>query len=41
LTTFQGNQRALDRARYTTKADYLKLQAAALRRPTLPQGDAP
>lgn len=33
LTTFQENQRALDRARYTAKLDYLKLEAAAVRRP--------
>ncbi len=33
LTAFQQNQLALDRARYTTKLDYLKLQAAAVRRP--------
>ena len=34
LTAFQENQRALDRARYTAKLDYLKLEAAAVRRPT-------
>ena len=33
LTAFQENQRALDRARYATKTDYLKLQAATMRRP--------
>ncbi len=36
LTAFQQNQLALDRARYTTKLDYLKLQAAAVRRPAPP-----
>jgi outer membrane protein len=39
LTTFQENQRALDRARYTAKLNYLRLQAAAVRRPTLPEGN--
>ena len=33
MTAFQENQRALDRARYTAKLDYLKLEAAAVRRP--------
>jgi outer membrane protein len=33
LTAFQENQRALDRARYTAKLDYLRLEAAAVRRP--------
>ncbi len=37
LTAFQENQRALDRARYTAKLDYVKLQAAAVRRPPLPE----
>jgi outer membrane protein len=41
LTTFQENQRALDRARYTTKIDFLRLQAAAVRRPVLPEGATP
>jgi len=41
LTTFQENQRALDRARFSTKLDYLKLQAAAVRRPALPDGSTP
>jgi outer membrane protein len=36
LTDFQENQRALDRARYTTKLNYLRLEAAAVRRPVLP-----
>lgn len=33
LTAYQENQRALDRARYTAKLNYLRLQAAAVRRP--------
>jgi len=41
LTTFQENQRALDRARYTAKIDFFRLQAAAVRRPALPEGAAP
>ncbi len=41
LTTFQENQRALDRARYTAKIDFFWLQAAAVRRPALPEGAAP
>ena len=41
LTAFQENQRALDRARYTSKLDYLKLQAAAVRRPAPPPETAP
>lgn len=41
LTAFQQNQLALDRARYTTKLDYLKLQAAAVRRPAAPPETAP
>jgi outer membrane protein len=36
LTVFQENQRALDRARYTAKLQYLRLQAAAVRRPVPP-----
>ena len=41
LTALQENQRALDRARYTAKLDYLKLEAAAMRRPATPAGLAP
>ena len=41
LTTFQENQQALDRARYTAKANYLRLQAAAVRRPALPEDETP
>ncbi len=37
LTSFQENQRALDRARFTAKSDYLTLQAAAVRRPAPPE----
>jgi outer membrane protein len=33
LTAYQENKRALDRARYNTKLDYLRLQAATARRP--------
>lgn len=39
LTTYLENQRALDRARFTAKLNYLTLQAASVRRPVL-QGDA-
>lgn len=38
LTVFQENQRALDRARYTAKLDYLRLEAAAVRRPAAAEG---
>ena len=41
LTAFQQNQQALDRARYTAKLDYLRLEAAADRRPVPPQEPAP
>ncbi|MDO8595586.1 MAG: TolC family protein [Sulfuricaulis sp.] len=41
LTAFQENQRALDRARYTAKLDYLRLEAAVVRRPAPPEGPAP
>lgn len=36
LTTYQENLRALDRARYTAKMDYLRLETAAARRPSSP-----
>lgn len=36
LTTYQENQRALDRARYAAKLNFVKLEAAAVRRPPLP-----
>jgi outer membrane protein len=41
LTSFQENQRALDRARYTAKIDYFTLQAAAVFRPLPPEDNAP
>ncbi len=41
LTAFQENLRALDRARYTAKLNYLRLEAAAVRRPAPPEGLAP
>jgi len=41
LTVYQENERALDRARYTAKLNYVRLQAAAVRRPPIPEGTAP
>jgi len=41
LTTYQISQRALDRARFTAKTDYLTLQAAAVRRPAPPEDGPP
>ncbi|MHB8535709.1 MAG: TolC family protein [Sulfuricaulis sp.] len=41
LTALQENQRALDRARFSAKSDYLTLQAAAARRPAPPEDSAP
>lgn len=41
LTVFQENLRALDRARYTAKINYLKLQIAAVLRPAAPEGSTP
>ncbi len=41
LTAFQENQRALDRARYATKLNYLRLEAAASRRPAASAEPAP
>lgn len=41
LTAYQENQRALDRARFTAKSDYLTLQAAAVRRPAPPEQPTP
>ena len=38
LTALQQNQRALDRARYAMKLDYVRLQAAALLRPAAREG---
>jgi outer membrane protein len=40
-TAFQENQRALDRVRYNAKLNWLRLQAAAVRRPTAPEGATP
>jgi len=40
LTAFQQNQQALDRARFTTRLDYVTLQAAAVHLP-LPETPAP
>lgn len=36
LTAYQENLRSLDRARYTAKLNYLKLEAAVVRRPAAP-----
>lgn len=41
LTTYQENQRALDRARYVSKFNYLRLEAAVIRRPATPEGPKP
>ena len=41
LTAFQENLRALDRARYTAKFDYIKLQAATLGRPAILETKTP
>lgn len=41
LNAFQENLRALDRARYTAKNNYLKLQNAAVLRPAVPEGSTP
>lgn len=41
LTAYQQNQRALDRARFTAKLNYMNLRAAAVKRPNLQQGDSP
>ena len=41
LSAFQENQRAFDRARYNAKLNYLKLQAATVRRPVPAEGTAP
>ena len=40
-SSFQENQRALQRARYATKLNYLRLQAAAVYRPVVHTGAAP
>lgn len=41
LSAFQENRRALDRARYTAKLNYLRLQTAAVLRPAAPEGATP
>jgi outer membrane protein len=41
LAAFQENQRALDRARFTARLNYQRLQAAAARRPVSPGGATP
>jgi outer membrane protein len=41
LTSYQENQRALDRARYVSKYNFLRLETAAVRRPVAPVGPAP
>jgi len=41
LTAFQENQRALDRARYSAKLNFLRLEAAVVRRPDFPKGTTP
>ena len=41
LTAYQQNQRALDRARFTAKHDYLRLQVAAGRRSAQAAGQVP
>jgi outer membrane protein len=41
LSTYLENQQALDRVRYNVKFNYLRLQAAAVRRPNVPEGATP
>lgn len=41
LTAFQENERALDRARYAAMLNWLRLEAAAVRRPAAPAEPAP
>jgi len=41
LTSYQENLRALDRARFTAKNNYLKLEAAAYRQPAMSPGGTP
>lgn len=41
LTSYQENQRALDRARYVSKYNFLRLETAAVRRPVAPVGPTP
>jgi outer membrane protein len=39
LTALQQNRRALDRVRFASKLDYVRLEAAAARRPVQPERD--
>ena len=41
LSSYLENQQALDRVRYNVKLNYLRLQAAAVRRPPVPEGTTP
>jgi len=41
LNSYQENQRALDRARFAAKLNYLRLEAAAARRPAAAEATAP
>ncbi|HEY5682245.1 MAG TPA: TolC family protein [Sulfuricaulis sp.] len=41
LASYQENQRALDRARYVSKFNFLRLETAAVRRPVAPVGPTP
>jgi outer membrane protein len=41
LSTYLENQQALDRVRYNVKLNYLRLQAAAVHRPAVPEGTTP
>jgi len=41
LTSYQENLRALDRARFTAKNDFFKLEAAAYRQPVMSPANAP
>jgi outer membrane protein len=41
LSTYLDNQQALDRVRYNVKLNYLRLQAAAVRRPASVEGSQP
>jgi outer membrane protein len=41
LSAYLENQQALDRVRFNVKLNYLRLQAAAVRRPAVPEGSTP
>jgi len=41
LSTYLDNQQSLDRVRYNVKLNYLRLQAAAVRRPGMPEETKP